>query len=97
MDGKQTFSPIISIDLENKNAGITVSPNPATSLIKISFPSAGRYEVSLLNIGGQTINNTLLTTSDNLVLNVSGFIKGIYFIRIIHEGVTETKKLIINN
>ncbi len=97
IDGKETFSPIISINLGNKNAGITVYPNPATSLIKISFPSSGRYEVSLLNIGGQIVNNTVLTTSDNLVLNVSGFKTGIYFVRIIHNGITETKKLIINN
>ncbi len=97
IDGKQSFSPIISINLGNKDADITVYPNPATSLIKISFPSAGRYEVSLLNISGQIVNSTVLTTSDNLVLNVSGFKTGIYFIRIIHEGKTETKKLIINN
>ena len=97
IDGKQSFSPIISINLGNKNADITVYPNPATSLIKISFPSAGRYEVSLLNIGGQIMNNSILTTSDNLVLNVSGFKTGIYFVRIIHNGITETKKLIINN
>ncbi len=97
IDGKQSFSPIISINLGNKEADITVYPNPATSIIKIGFPSAGRYEVSLLNIGGQIINNTILTTSDNLVLNVSGFKTGIYFVRIIHNGITETKKLIINN
>jgi len=97
IDGKQTFSPIISIDLGNKNADITVYPNPATSLIRISFPTTGRYEVSILNISGQIINNTNLTTSDNLVLNVSGYKAGVYFVRVIHDGITETKKLIINN
>jgi hypothetical protein len=97
IDGKQTFSPIISINLGNKDAGITVFPNPATNLIRISFPASGRYEVVLLNIGGQIIYNTVLTTSDNLVLNVSGYKAGIYFIRIIHNGIDETKKLIINN
>jgi Secretion system C-terminal sorting domain len=97
IDGKQTFSPIISVNLDNKNADITVYPNPATSLIRIIFPTAGRYEVSLLNLSGQIINNTTLTTSDNLVLNVSGYKPGVYFVRIIHEGITKTKKLIINN
>ncbi|HEY4936949.1 MAG TPA: T9SS type A sorting domain-containing protein, partial [Puia sp.] len=97
IDGKQTYSPIISINLENKNTDISIYPNPATDLIKISFPSAGRYEVSLLNISGQLTNKTILTTSDNLVLNVSGFKTGIYFIRITHDGTTETKKIIINN
>ncbi len=97
IDGKQTFSPIISIKLGNKNAEISVFPNPAINLVNISLPSFARYEISLLNISGQLIYNTTITTNDNLVLNVSGYKAGIYFIRIIHEGITESKKLIINN
>ncbi len=97
IDGNQSFSPIISINLGKKNAEITMYPNPATNLVKISFPIAGRYEVSLLNIAGQIVSNTTLTTSDNLVLNVTGFRTGIYFVRIIHNGITETEKLIIKN
>ncbi len=97
MDGKQTFSPIISINLGNKNAEISVFPNPAISLVNISLPASARYEISLLNIAGQLIYNTTITTGDNLVLNVSGYKAGIYFVRVIHGGITETKKLIINN
>ncbi len=97
IDGKQTFSPIISINLENKNAEISVFPNPAINLVNISLPASARYEISLLNISGQLIYSTTITTGDNLVLNVSGYKTGVYFIRIIHEGITETKKLIINN
>ncbi|HTB23775.1 MAG TPA: T9SS type A sorting domain-containing protein, partial [Puia sp.] len=97
IDGKQTFSPIISINLGNKNAEISVFPNPAISLVNISLPSSARYEISLLNITGQLIYNTTITTSDNLVLNVTGYKAGVYFVRVIHDGITETKKLIINN
>ncbi len=97
IDGKQTVSPIISINLENKNVEISVFPNPATSIVNISLPSSARYEISLLNISGQIIYNTTITTSDNLVLNVSGYKAGVYFVRVIHGGITETKKLIINN
>ena len=97
IDGKQTFSPIISINLGNKNVEISVFPNPATSLVNISLPSSASYEISLLNMSGQLIYNTNITTSNNLVLNVSGYKAGVYFVRVIHDGITETKKLIINN
>ncbi len=97
IDGKQTFSPIISINLGNKNEEISVFPNPASSLVNISLPSSASYEISLLNISGQLIYNTKITTSNNLVLNVSGYKAGVYFVRVIHDGITETKKLIINN
>ena len=97
IDGKQTFSPIISINLGNKNAEISVFPNPAINLVNISLPSSARYEISLLNISGQLIYNTTITTGDNLVLNVSGYKAGVYFVRVIHDGITESKKLIINN
>jgi hypothetical protein len=93
IDGKQTISPIVSITVVNKLADISIYPNPAKNHINIHFPSAGRYEIGLLNISGQIITNKVLPTTDNYILNLSGFKTGIYFIRIIHEGITETKKI----
>jgi fibronectin-binding autotransporter adhesin len=93
IDGKQTNSFVISVTLGNKPAIISVYPNPARDHIKIDFPSNGRYEVDLLNIAGQSMNNHVVTTSDNLILNLSGLKSGIYIVRIMHEGITESKKI----
>jgi Secretion system C-terminal sorting domain len=93
IDGKQTYSPVVSINLENKIAEISVYPNPAKDHLTISFPVVSRYEVALLNISGQIISNNVVATNDNYILNLSGLKTGIYFIRIIHEGITETKKI----
>jgi Secretion system C-terminal sorting domain len=93
LDGKQTNSFVVSVTLGNKPVNISVYPNPARDHIKIDFPSNGRYEVDLLNIAGQSMNNHIVTTSDNLILNLSGLKSGIYIVRIIHEGTTESKKI----
>ncbi|MDP4251649.1 MAG: T9SS type A sorting domain-containing protein [Bacteroidota bacterium] len=95
IDGKQSYSPIVLISLESRYADISVYPNPVTDQIKISFPSANRYEVSLINIAGQILYSKDLADGNNLELNVSGFKPGIYFIHIMHEAVSETRKILI--
>jgi hypothetical protein len=96
IDGRQTYSPIVSVNLAGNRSDISVYPNPATYQIMITFPVIGKYEVALINLNGQIVNNPVITTGDALVMNVSGLNAGIYFIIINHEGNTETKKMIIN-
>ncbi len=93
LDGKQTNSFVIPVMIGNKLATISVYPNPARDHVKIDFPSNGRYEVDVLNIAGQSMNNHVVATSGNLILNLSGLKSGIYIVRIMHDGITESKKI----
>jgi Secretion system C-terminal sorting domain len=95
MDGKKTYSPVISVKLGEKQPEISIYPNPATSQILITFPSIGNYEVALLNINGQIIYNPVHVNSNKFLLNVSKLETGIYFIHIHYGEIFETKKLII--
>jgi hypothetical protein len=95
LDGKQTYSDTRSVNLGNASSGVTIYPNPAINTIMIVFPTGGEYEVTLLNSNGQMINSPVLSTGNNLVVNVSNRKAGTYFIRIKHETITETRKLII--
>jgi hypothetical protein len=95
LDGKQTYSFICAVRLQNTFADITIFPNPATSTIVIAFPAAGNYEVRILNSVGQLMNSPMLSSGGNLVLNVSNMEAGIYFINIHHENSTETHKITI--
>ncbi len=96
MDGRSTYSFVVSVNLENKTTEILVYPNPASDHITLKFPVEDTYEVTLLNINGQIINRPVATTDTNLTLNVAGLKAGIYFIRITHNQITETRKIIIN-
>ena len=95
MDGKQTYSSVCAINIQNTFPNITIFPNPATSTIVITFPLPGNYEVKLLNSAGQLMNNRMLSSGSNLVLHVSAMEPGIYFITIRHENTSETRKVVI--
>ncbi len=92
LDGRQTYSSVMSVSLENKLSAIAIYPNPATDNVMIVFPSAGSYEVTLLNSNGQIMKNPVLINGNKLALNVSALKAGIYFIHINHDDTSETKK-----
>ena len=95
-DGKQTYSAIRSVNRENALSAISIYPNPASDNIRISFPSAGLYEVSLFNGNGQMLILPVVSGGAYLVLNVSNMQAGFYFIHINHGTVQEIRKIIIS-
>ncbi len=95
LDGKQTFTPVRSVVFGSSLSSIAIYPNPATDNIRISFPSAGQYQVTLLNGNGQILNNPVLSLGDNLTLNITNLNAGLYFIQINHQGISEIKKIVI--
>jgi hypothetical protein len=95
LDGKQSYSPIRSINIQQEFSRITLFPNPATDHIVITFPVAGKYEISLMNGAGQLMNAPVSYTGNRLVLPVSNRNAGIYFIHIVNENFRETRKIVI--
>jgi Secretion system C-terminal sorting domain len=96
IDGKYTYSSVVSINLGNSKPAISVYPNPASDLIRISFSAAGRYEVSMFNLSGQAVYHPVLVSTNSMDLNVRALDAGIYFIRIQYEGKNETYKILIH-
>ncbi len=83
----------------------TVLPNPALSRIKIypnpafktlTVQNAKGYDVSLRNISGKTVFVKTKNSADNLVIDVSGFAKGVYFCIVQTENNRILKKIVIN-
>jgi hypothetical protein len=96
IDGKFTYSQIISVNFGNKLSEINLYPNPATDQVNILFNVSGKYEVALLNSNGQFMIHPVLINGLNTVLNVSELKSGIYFIRIRHDGIQVTRKVLIS-
>jgi hypothetical protein len=95
LDGKQTYSSIVTIDLKKTAASISLYPNPATDHISIAFAGGVDHEVTLFNANGQTMIRPAMVTANSVLLNVSSMPAGVYFIRIVQDGTTETSKVII--
>jgi len=80
------------IGLENQ---IIVFPNPSTGNVMVTLPSYKNSEVSIYNVLGKEVYNNIVNT--NFVnVNLSTQPKGLYFVKIIANGNTSIKRLILN-
>lgn len=76
---------------EESNGGITIFPNPASGLVRISGIEIAGLQVC--NIMGQTVK-TCRNTNE---ISVSNLPKGLYLLRMTNgEGAMVTKRLIVN-
>ena len=94
-DGKQSYSPILSVSIQQASSSIFIFPNPAADNVLITFSTAGKYEISLFSSAGQRMSNPVLLTGDRLQLDISALKAGVYFIHIATENSTETRKIVI--
>jgi hypothetical protein len=95
IDGKESYSPIVSIKRTVEISNMSVYPNPASSQIVIRFRSFGNYQVVIDGISGQPVQNAIAFTGSEMTMDVSPFKTGIYFVHILHEGHSETQKIMI--
>lgn len=95
IDGKESFSPIVSVKHAEEISSISVYPNPASKQLTVRFQTFGNYQCAIENMNGQTFRNAISVTGNETQLDVSMLKTGIYFVHIIHNGQSETKKVMI--
>jgi len=79
---------LTNIDLQNH---LTVYPNPATTLLNISFSSTNNFKIEIIN----TIGFTVLESQNQNKIDVSHLSKGVYFIKAVDKRTIYTQKIII--
>ena len=84
--------------IEGVIAPISVSPNPANSVITVNVITStmNATEVVLTNVEGKTIEKRNLITNANLTFDLNGLNTGIYFIHVSHVNGVETVKFMKN-
>jgi photosystem II stability/assembly factor-like uncharacterized protein len=99
IDGKFTYSQILSVKMQYDKTEMSISPNPAKDNIVISYvlPADAVVQMNLINAHGQKLR-TLLNAKQqagSYTLNVTGntLTKGIYFVRMAAGNKTITKKI----
>lgn len=93
--GNSLYSPVLAITQRSSSGSITIYPIPATDELTVSLPRAGNYLIGLFNVLGQPVRPALTSTGASVSWQVSGLPAGPYFVRILHDGVTETKTVLI--
>jgi hypothetical protein len=78
--------------IEGIIAPISVSPNPANSMVTLNgiTSAMNATELVLTNVEGKTIEIRNLTTNANLTFDLSGLNTGIYFLHVSHANGVET-------
>ncbi len=94
-DEKIQYSLVRKVSFD-KNAFITVSPNPANSFVKINWVknNAAIVTVDVIDFTGKVIHKES-TQASFLQMNLSKFSKGTYFIKVINGKEISTQKLVI--
>ncbi|MBP8033937.1 MAG: T9SS type A sorting domain-containing protein [Bacteroidia bacterium] len=88
-----TFTGVASQEL---NASIAITPNPATTELKIMFNTGinTNTKIVLLDVVGKTLLTTEINEGSYTIIPVNDLATGVYFIRIQQGKNTVTKKFI---
>jgi S-formylglutathione hydrolase len=73
--------------------GLRVFPNPVKDIINISFTSGSAFTVKIINVNGETIQERLME-QDQIQIDMSPFMPGMYMVLIRSGNQVITKKVI---
>ena len=81
---------------ENKNSqgGMRIYPNPVKNTLTVeTLQSAGNSTLSVFNVSGQELLRQKVV-SPKTQLDLSGFAKGVYTIRLLNSDKVEVRKIV---
>ena len=86
----------LSVDTFTQLQGLEVYPNPATTEINLKWDNEYKTEVRLFDTQGKLMYLYKDNNMKSHTIDVSGFVHGIYFLRVNSELGELTKKVLIN-
>jgi photosystem II stability/assembly factor-like uncharacterized protein len=91
------LSEITGIEDMNQNTTLTLSPNPVTNQLTVTSQKARIKEIKIMNSLGEEMKNWNLGIGNekSATVDVSGIVKGIYFIQLTDENKNSINKKII--
>ena len=84
----------LDIKVQKTTSNISIYPNPSYNKFTVQVPPTTRY-VQISNFLGQIIEERPVTSQTEIQFEIED--NGIYFIKVITDKETITKKLIISN
>src|SRR5688572_15886260 len=73
---------------------VTISPNPSTGIFQVELPKGQAYEMEVTDLTGKVILSQK-NAGAKTVVDLNGKAKGVYLLKLISEGKTATRKLVI--
>jgi hypothetical protein len=79
---------------QNEIAGLKVYPNPVSNgVLHVESNLNTERTISLFDVLGKEV---IKTTTSNTIINIANLNSGIYIVKILENGKTATKKLVVN-
>lgn len=83
-DGGYTYSAVAMVRFSS-SLTVTVAPNPVQHELRIEGLK-GRNKISIANTSGQVVQSMLIEKEQIIVINMSRFVPGVYFLSIQNEN-----------
>jgi len=100
LDGKHSYSPVVTLQPTVPSLTVTVSPNPFVQPVSVTVgsPTAGAAVVAVLNMSGARVieRSVVLQRGDNAldVSMITGLPQGIYFLQVNTNTQQQTVKFV---
>lgn len=95
LDGKFTYSSIISLQNTGSKATIIIAPNPVQNEVSLFFNGNAVKIIQLVNMNGNILLTEKINGANNIHrLNISNLTPGVYILRLQTENGVETHKII---
>ena len=77
------------------NIPVAVAPNPSTGIFTITSNRKEEVALEVLDMFGRSIRKTILKGNASYQLDLSGYTKGIYLLKLNSEGKTQIQKMVL--
>ena len=98
-DGKFAFSKTAQIAVGGANASWNILPNPVKNVANIRFYSADtNVRIAITDAAGRIVfsqNKNAVNDNDVIAVQMSGFAKGVYFVRITTDNRNDVDKIVV--
>lgn len=90
------YSDFVGIDPMAPETRLHLSPNPATSTVRMSLTGVtGTVDCSIIDMSGRVVYNAKVNAEVSNEINVSSIPAGAYFVRVTNDRFNKIEKLII--
>jgi len=105
-EGSQEYSLIVSSvdfnnlsteDFEFDQVPFSIWPNPVVDVLHIAIPEEVNVQgvsIQLFDMSGRLVQNLSTLTSNQVEVNMKGFAKGTYFLKIKGNGLDKTERIV---
>jgi ACT domain-containing protein len=91
---RMNFNPTTTTVTDAKTSKFNLFPNPTNGFITIELDKISNYELSVINVLGQTVYMNSITDI-NTSVDLSSFDRGVYTIELSNGNRVYSEKLII--